>query len=285
MVQPWIGWALMTEENRPPLPVKSDPTDWDHYQLWKRIQEAILALPLHFRSSTVIEGMLASDIFTLGAALGATIEEQVVATLNLLRPVWDPDKQYHTYGFVRQPQTFPDVLLRRKTDGQDILIGIELKGWYILAKEGEPSFRFTTSPGVCNPWDLIVVIPWGLSNVLSGSPVVYRVFVDSARYFGERRNYYWQYERQTSQDTSILLATDVAPYPAKSAPIADRPAHDAGGEFRPPRSVGNHGRVCSSDNGDRIARRAGPRVAKVFQGLRQRELTAHERLLPRRPCV
>jgi hypothetical protein len=78
--------------------------------------------------------MLASDIFTLNSALGATIEEQVVASLNTLRPVWDPDRQYQTYGFVRQPQTFPDVLLRRKTDGQDILMGIELKGWYILAR-------------------------------------------------------------------------------------------------------------------------------------------------------
>ncbi|MBV8054987.1 MAG: hypothetical protein JO071_07080 [Deltaproteobacteria bacterium] len=110
-------------------------------------------------------------------------------------------------------------------------MGIELKGWYILAKEGEPSFCFTASPRVCNPWDLIVVIPWGLSNVLSGSPVVYSVFVDLARYTAERRNYYWQHERQTSQDTSIILAMGVIPYPAKSAQIADRPVWDAGGNF------------------------------------------------------
>jgi hypothetical protein len=161
---------------------------------------------MHFRSSTVIEGMLASDIFTLNAALGATIEEQVVVTLNILRPVWDPEKQYQTYGFVRQPQTFPDVLLRRKTDGQEILMGIELKGWYLLAKEGEPSFRFTVSPLACHPWDLIVVVPWVLSTVLAGSPVVFPVFVDLARYTAERRNYYWQYERQTSLDRSLELA-------------------------------------------------------------------------------
>lgn len=49
---------------------------------------------MHFRPSTVIEGMLANDIFILNAALAATIEEQVVATLNFLRPVWDPEKQY-----------------------------------------------------------------------------------------------------------------------------------------------------------------------------------------------
>jgi hypothetical protein len=175
--------------------------------------------------------MLASDIFTLNSALGATIEEQVVASLNTLRPVWDPDRQYQTYGFVRQPQTFPDVLLRRKTDGQDILMGIELKGWYILAREGEPSFRFAASPLVCNAWDLIVVIPWVLSNILSGSPVVCTVFIDQARYTAEQRNHYWQHERVTSQDRNITLAQNVTPYPRKSARIADRPAHDAGGNF------------------------------------------------------
>lgn len=77
----------------PPKPERKEPTEWQHYQLWKRVQEAILAMPIHFRSETVIEGMLATDIFTLNSALGATIEEQVVATLNALRPVWDPDKQ------------------------------------------------------------------------------------------------------------------------------------------------------------------------------------------------
>jgi hypothetical protein len=53
--------------------------------------------------------MLAPDVFTLASALGATIEEEVVQTLNRMRQVWDPDQEYQTYGFVRQPQTFPDV--------------------------------------------------------------------------------------------------------------------------------------------------------------------------------
>lgn len=110
-------------------------------------------------------------------------------------------------------------------------MGIELKGWYILAKEGEPSFRFTVSPLVCNPGDVVVVIPWALSNVLSGSPVVYHPFIDFARYTAEQRNYYWQYGRQSSDDTAITLARDVAPYPAKSAKIADRANHDGGGNF------------------------------------------------------
>jgi hypothetical protein len=212
-------------------PQRTEPTNWTHFELWKRVREALFSLPLHFKSSTVIEGILANDIFTLNSALGATIEEQVGATLNVLRPVWDPDKQYQAYGFVRQPQTFPDVLLRKQTDGQEVLMGIELKGWYILAKEGVPSFRFTVSPLACNPWDLIAVVPWVLSNVLSGSPIVHSVFIDQARYTAEQRNYYWQYERHAAGNTGIQLATGIGPYPLKSDKIADRPNADGGGNF------------------------------------------------------
>lgn len=138
---------------KPAPPVKREPINWQHYELWKRICDAIRSLPDHFKTTTNIEGMLATDIFTLNSALGATIEEQVVYSLNALRPVWDPDKAYQTYAFVRQAQTFPDVVLRRKTNGTDILMGIELKGWYLLAKEGMPNFRFTVSSACCNPWD------------------------------------------------------------------------------------------------------------------------------------
>ena len=215
----------------PSKPSRSEPSGWQHYELWKRVREAIMALPVHFKSETVIEGMLATDIFTLNSALGATIEEQVVSTLNALRPVWDPDKKYQTYGFVRQTQTFPDVLLRKKTNGQDILLGIELKGWYILAKEGEPSFRFTASPSACNSWDLIVVVPWALSNVLAGSPVVYPVFVDLARYTAEQRNYYWQYERGGKGNGSITSASGATTYPVKSAKISDKAVEDPGNNF------------------------------------------------------
>jgi hypothetical protein len=195
------------------------------------VREAVLSLPLHFQSSTAIEGMLANDIFTLNSALGATIEEQVVATLNALRTVWDPDKQYQTYGFVRQPQTFPDVLLRKKIDGHDILLGIELKDWYMLAREGEPSFRFAVSSLACNSWDLIVVVPWVLSNVLAGSPVVYPVFIDLAKYTAEQRNFYWQHQRGAKGDTGIKPATGVHPYPSKSDRISDQANQDGGKNF------------------------------------------------------
>jgi hypothetical protein len=216
---------------KPLPPSKTDPTDWKHHGLWQRVCDAVRAIPDYFKTATNIEGMLATDIFTLNAALGATIEEQVVSTLNDLRPVWDPGKQYQTYSFVRQPQTFPDVVLRKKTDGHEILLGLELKGWYLLAKEGMPNFRFTVTPAACNPWDLVVVVPWALSNVLSGSPVVYSPFIELARYAAEQRNHYWQYERGAEGESSIKIATAARPYPDKADQIADRPAYDPGGNF------------------------------------------------------
>ncbi len=215
----------------PPAPTRAEPTAWEHYELWKRVCDAIRSLPDHFKTTTNIEGMLATDIFTLNSALGATIEEQVVHSLNSLRPVWDPNKEYQTYAFVRQPQTFPDVILRRKTNGQRILMGIELKGWYLLAKEGMPNLRFVQTPAVCNPQDLVVVVPWALSNVLSGSPVVFAPFLEGARFCAEQRNHYWQYQREGAGDRGVILATHATPYPRKSDPISDRAAHDPGGNF------------------------------------------------------
>lgn len=215
----------------PSAPKSVEPTTWEHYDLWLRVREAIRAVPDRFSTPTVIEGLLVTDIFTLNTPLAATIEEQVVKTLNMLRPVWDVDRKYQTYSFVRQPQTFPDVVLRRNDNGQDILMGIELKGWYLLAREGVPTYRFTTTAAACNPWDILVVVPWVLSNVLAGSPVIFAPFIETALYCAQQRNYYWQYERAAGSDPSITIPNGVRPYPLKSDQISDKPAHDGGGNF------------------------------------------------------
>lgn len=76
------------------------------------MKKAVFALPASFESELVISGVLATDLFAFNVSLGATIEEQLVASLNKLRAVWDPDQKYALYSFKRQPQTFPDVILR-----------------------------------------------------------------------------------------------------------------------------------------------------------------------------
>ena len=222
----------MSMARPPPSPTEPDTT-WEHIELWRQVKTAIYALPSRFESELVISGVLATDLFSFNSSLGATIEEQVVASLNKLRPVWDPDQTYALYSFQRQPQTFPDVVLRASAPSVEpqILMGIELKGWYVLAKENEPSFRFKVTPAVCASADLLVVVPWALSRVISGSPQVFMPYVIGARHAAEYRNWYWENAKGGKGDNSIVLSTVTTHYPTKSDMIADRAVSDGGGNF------------------------------------------------------
>jgi hypothetical protein len=212
-------------------PKKELPEEaWEHFGLYKSVREAIATLPVYFRTETHISGILATDLHTLNSVLGATIEEQVVRTLNLIRSSWDPDGRYALYTFMRQPQTFPDVRLR-KVGSEETLLGLELKGWYLLAKEAEPSLRFQVTRAACSKADLIVVVPWVLGNVISGSPMLFEPFVESARFAADFRNYHWQHVRKTDADTMIDAPAGTHPYPSKSEQILDKPRSDGGGNF------------------------------------------------------
>ncbi len=202
----------------------------EHFQIYKDVREGISSLPIYFRTETHISGIMATDLHTLNNVLGATIEEQVVRTLNLIRNTWDADEKYSLYSFVRQAQTFPDVLLR-KTSTDEILLGIELKGWYLLAKEAEPSLRFQATATACAKRDLIVVVPWVFGNVISGSPILFEPFIESAKYAADYRNHHWQHVRETKQDTRIEIPQSVRPYPSKADQILDKPRSDGGGNF------------------------------------------------------
>src|SRR4029077_596126 len=102
-------------------------------ELADRVRGALLVLPGFFEFGTRIEGIDATDLFSLNAVLGTSIEVQVVQTLNKMRGVWDPDERWVGYRFERQSQTFPDVrLVRRGLAEPDIAMGIELKGGHGL---------------------------------------------------------------------------------------------------------------------------------------------------------
>lgn len=216
----------------PVPPTKSSPSDgWTHKDLWLGVQSALKALPAYFHSDTFIEGVDATDVFTLSGALGATIETQVVATLNRIRNVWDKNGRYSTYTFVRQSQTFPDVILRNLADeSEPPIMGIELKGWYLLAKEAEPSLRFTQSERACADADLIMVVPWVLSSVISGRPRIYAPYIEGAKYIARYRNYHWQFLKR-GKDNRIIFPENAAPYPKKSDPTTDQPVSDVGKNF------------------------------------------------------
>lgn len=224
----------MPDAQPPSAPVPEGPDSaWEHRDLYWRVNEAIYALPPDFRSDLAISGVLATDLHTFNSSLGATIETQVVDALNDLRAVWDPEDEYRLYRFDRQAQTFPDVVLRAASPqaAEPIIMGIELKGWYALAKEGEPSFRYKASPGVCAPQDLLVVFPWALDRVISGSPQVFEPYVAEAAYAARYRNWHWEHHRTTTGERGIVLSTVSHHYPTRADAISDRPAYDAGGNF------------------------------------------------------
>jgi hypothetical protein len=226
------------------LPVKPEKTGgpakaaWKHYDLRQRVLSAIYAVPGHFDTTLNIEGVLATDLFTLNTTLGASIEQSVVDCLNSLREVWDPQNAYSGYRFVRQSQTFPDVLLATDDPSVDasekIILGVELKGWFTLAKEGEPSFRYKQSPKVCAPQDLLVVVPWMFRNVVSGAPVLLRPIVTEARFAAEMRNYWWEFVRDAKEPADkrgLVAAPHEGFYPNKSNKSNDKPISDSGNNF------------------------------------------------------
>lgn len=214
-----------------PLPEPISAAD-PKLKLVDSIKDALRTLPAYFASTTTIEGLEAGDLFSLNTVLGGAIEVQVVETLNRIRGVWDPDEEWTEYRFERSAQTFPDVRLISRQGGTiNCAVGIELKGWYLLAKEKEPSFRYAVTPDACAVHDLLVVVPWHLKNVLSGTPVVKEPLILQARYAALYRNHWWQHVRNTTLDTTIVHPAGASPYPDAKAEISDKPAADGGGNF------------------------------------------------------
>lgn len=200
-----------------------------------------MELPSYFATETTIAGLQATDIFNLNSVLGATIESQVVQTLNRMRSVWDADNNYTLYSFIRQSQTFPDVLLAKRKpntnqiDRESIVFGIELKGWYLLAKEREPSFRLEVTPAACADLDLIAIVPWFLTNLISGTPKTIAPYIESARYAAEYRNWHWRYKMKKKPGASAEIISpsgeSVRPYPPDKGKSSDKAVSDSGGNF------------------------------------------------------
>lgn len=171
------------------------PDGDERTELRNGIVRALYALPMHFTSPINVEGIEVNDLFSINTLLGGTIEAQTVMLLNSLRSIWDPQGKWADKEFRRYPESFPDVRLVGSNKDDSPLIGIELKGWYLLSKESEPSLRYKASADAVTEWDLICCVPWGLSNVLSGKPVVYEPYVEQAKFASDMRTYYWNHRR------------------------------------------------------------------------------------------
>lgn len=179
-------------------------------------------------------GILATDLFSLNTLLGSTIENTVVRFLNEHRKLWDPENEWQNYKFVRSSEFFPDVrLIHQETNS--ILFGIELKSWFLLSKEGEPSYRFKTASKACAPADLLCVLPWYLEEVVSGVPKLMTPWTYSAKAAAEACKRHWIYRETENQKT--LSERDVAdppnatPYSNDRTEINYKPQNDSGGNY------------------------------------------------------
>lgn len=204
--------------------------------LWRGTVAALNSLPTYFKSRLVIQDVLATDLHAFNMSLGASIELQVIQTLNSMRSVWDPKDNYSVYSWERQPQRFPDVVLRTTSLGYEpIVMGIELKGWYVLSKEGEPSGRFTVGESVCAPMDLLCIVPWALDAAVSGSPRAFEPWIVNALSAIRYRNHYWEHLRRDrdpgKRPRGINRTAVKTHYPTKDLPINDEPMYDRGGNF------------------------------------------------------
>jgi hypothetical protein len=208
------------------IPERPWPIEWAHYQLYQGVYNALNSLPAVFSSKSNIDWPDATEIFTVNSALAAEIEKQVVECLNKLRNLWD-DGSYSGCRFVRQPQTFPDVVLRDPRDKP--LMGIELAGWYLLSKESEPSFRFQVTEAACAPQDMICIVPWMLDKVLCGKPIIFQPYIEVAKYAARWRTHHWAISHL--ENSEIVVPEEAKPYPDKALRILEKAVADTAGNF------------------------------------------------------
>lgn len=203
------------------------PANDERTSLRNGVVRALKAVPMHFKSSINIEGLSAIDLFAMNTLLGGAIEEQTVATLNATRAIWDSEGKWADYEFRRYAESFPDVRLESESSSEP-LIGIELKGWYLLAKEEVPSFRFKASANAMTVWDLIAVFPWSLSNVISGTPILAAPYIEQAKYAADLRTDYWE---NRSPKAKPVEHPNTHPYPEPGSSYSDIVTDDKGGNF------------------------------------------------------
>jgi len=225
---------MQNTPNTTPARQMPDP-DWEHYEVWKKVYELLDSLPNYFNSEIVIRGINVTDIFSVGGMLSTVIESQIVNILNKLRDNWDKDNRYFNFSFIRQSQTFPDILFANTQKQDEVLFGIELKAWYVFSKESEPSFRFTVDPDACGRADLLVVTPWLLSDVVAGSPVLMSPYIELSRFAAEYRNYYWVNSREATGLRSTSITRPPVefrhPYPKSKTESSDKAEGDKGNNF------------------------------------------------------
>ena len=78
------------------------------------------------------------------------------------------------------------------------------------------------------------MIPWLLSDVISGKPRLLRPYIESVKYAAEYRNYYWQKSRIERNKISAIRTppdSNCHPYPSSKQEAVDQAQDDKGRNF------------------------------------------------------
>ena len=266
--------AKLTAAELADLSDEVPPTDWKHLDLWKRVNEALYLLPSHFDFETELRGIAAADIPSANTLLGAGIEDHIPKALNKLKAVWDPKGEYPDYFFIRQPQVFPDVLLRSTkpddANNEKVLFAIEVKGWYVLSREGVPSARVHVNKNWCFDADMLVVYPWALDSAVAGKAQLFPPFVVGMKKAARLRNQYWIKRAEGNEELAAIVEPSGTPHfhPKKGEAFNDVPKVDSG----------NFGRIARTGVMDEFMERlfAEERIAGIPLGAWLDFLAAYE---------
>jgi len=211
---------------------------WEHHDVWVKVKSVVDNLSSYV-SFKIAEDerfydeemghMNVDSLYTLSGPFSTMIERACVRGVNEQRHQWD-DGKYANYRFVRQTGSFPDVLLQNRDYPYNVIFGIELKGWYIFAKEGVPCFRYKISPSCCHPADFVAVVPWYLENIENGKFVTLPPYTEMAKYAAQYRNYHWM-TRSTDSSTEIVSPTKAIWHPKHNERVSDKPVYDGGNNF------------------------------------------------------
>jgi hypothetical protein len=120
--------------------------------------------------------------------VGQGIENTLVQHLNnAAYEKWS--KQDQNLQFARNTVQFPDLLLVDE-EKDECFLHVEVKSWYIFASDPITA-RFHTAPEYIKDDCLLVVFPWYMTEIVSGTPKLLSPLVGSAKELAERRDQVW----------------------------------------------------------------------------------------------
>lgn len=124
-----------------------------------------------------------------------------------------------------------NTLLGGTIEAQTVMLLNSLRSiWDPQGKWADKGYK--ASADAVTEWDLICCVPWGLSNVLSGKPVVYEPYVEQAKFASDMRTYYWNHRRgDNSKRDCGIHHPETTPYPKPGTQYVDVPNQDGGGNF------------------------------------------------------